>query len=176
MLKKIAFLWVLIFSQTLYAQVVIGLSGTYEHPVAKFMGVNPIVPGAELNIGYLFFEEKIEAGVVWRFSRQFNLAENPSLSAYSTKLRYFFNSHSRNRFYGSGEFGYYHTKEILKFWDGSTMTIPETGVVASSGIGFVSASHIIPRAYLDLSISFRHYNNPNRPGSLSLSAGIRFKI
>lgn len=175
MKKQIIFVILLLFANTLSAQLVLGLSGTYEHPTSKTTGIVNYMPGAELNLSYLFSQGKIMAGAAFNYKWIPNLT-NDNLMAYFASLRFYPFNLDLNRPYIAGSFGYYHTKDVLKLSDGTTITILEDGAVISPSVGLLSAFRIISGVFWDFSISYHYYINEQRPSGVGLSAGLKYQF
>lgn len=175
MKKQIIFVILLISANTLSAQLVLGLSGTYEHPTSKTIGVVNYMPGSELNLSFLFHQEKIMAGAAWHNKWMPNLP-NKNMMAYLASLRFYPFNLDLNRPYIAGSFGYYHTKDVLKLSDGTTITILEDGAVISPSVGLLSAFRIISGVFWDINISYRYYSNEQRPSGVGLSAGLKYQF
>lgn len=177
-MKRVFFLIIVMFvTQTLYAQLFMGVSGTFEFSTSKTAGMTAYLAGPELEFSYLLNNEKLMASLNWQYRWILQLPNNQMMSSYLATISYFpLTSTQTTKPYISSGFGYYHTKEVVTFVDGSSMTVFEDGAAIRPSLGVLSAMHLVSGLYLDISIFYQYYSAKSRPSGVGLGTGLKYRF
>lgn len=170
---RILLLISLLMVKMLGAQMVVGVSGLFEQPIAKSQGINLYSAGGVVSLDYRLFADRISAGGVWQYKIIPNL---PSLSfnAYLASISYFPLKTKQNMPYLSGRIGYCQSNETISFPDGTSLTFYNDGAIVSPAIGLLSSFRFISGLFWDFTASYTYYFDERSTSGIGIGVGFKY--
>lgn len=177
-MKKLLFIAFIICSfQTMKAQLTFGLHGNFEYSLKKTGGLSTPLLGPGLEVSYGILKEKLDVGLMVQHRWTLNWPDNPAVTSYMAKFRYFVSSNDRKmRVYAAIGLGFYKRKEEIHFINEPAMVLKEDGVVVMPQIGIVVPVIFLKNAFVDMNFYYQDYSQKTRPSGIGINVGLLYRL